>query len=158
MNLATAIAQSATEDVEAGGLWWRIRRITTAELVEAGGSILLAAKPEGADAAAATKAIEGALRDPKAAASGARFMDAVACAGIRAASEDGKSYEDLRVVLTDREHDPGSSRLHVGSLPPGVAQKLAGAILKLSTNGGAAGERLASFLAGDASRAGRRSG
>lgn len=142
MNIAAAIAQSAQQDIEAGGLHWRVRRVTTADLIEAGGSFLLTAeKPT-------ETPVEGGPVDPRKAQTGARFLDALACAGVVQVSKDGAAWEAIKVVGDMRAEDGRSGRVYVGSLPPGVARDLAHAVLSLSTDGGAAGERLASFLRG----------
>lgn len=149
-SIAQALAQASTLDVEAGGLHWRVRRLASADLVEAGSSVLLGARrgpgPRDEQAVAAAEAL---LADPTKVRDGLRFFDAVAAAGVVAASADGgTTWQDLRLVLDFRAHAPASNTVHVSSLLPGVAATLAQAILDLSRDGGAAGERLAGFLRG----------
>lgn len=141
MSIALALAQSSTLDAEAGGLHWRVRRVASADLVEAGGSLILAARRK-VDGEAADAATPAQIRD------GMRFFDAVLAAGLVGASTDGVAWEELRVVLDPKLENPSAGRVHVSSLPPGVGPTLAQTILDLSQDGGAAGARLAGFLGG----------
>lgn len=141
MNIAEALAASSTSIVTVGPLAFRVRRITSADLLDAGLVSLLVAKPADESSPASF--------DPKAAAQSARFMDAVVCAGLEAASQDGgTTWEPFRATLEPKRENVSAGVLFVGNLIPGAAGKMASEILKLSTDGGAAGERVASFLGG----------
>ena len=43
MNIASKLAQAAHDDLQAAGLWWRVRKITSADMVEAGRPMFVAA-------------------------------------------------------------------------------------------------------------------
>lgn len=139
LSIVTALAQAALEDVQAGGLHWRIRRICTADLAEAGGTFLLALRSR-------REAEDAKPPEAREAIQGLRFYDAVVAAGVVAVSKDGVAWEDARVVLPPHASSPAASRLAVGDLPPGVVNVLAPRIVSLSTDGEAGAERLRSFL------------
>lgn len=152
MNIASILQQSAQADIEAGGLWWRVRKITSADMVEAGRPMFVAAHVDLRASDAAAQMVAESLKEPGKVVEGMRFLEAVAVAGLVAASQDGQAWEALRLVLDVRQEEPGASRLHVGSLPPGVVEAIAAKVLYLTTDGGAASERLGSFRARDGAR------
>ena len=149
--LASMLALSALATFEAAGIHWKVRKITSADMVEAGRPIFIAAKVDLSDQQASSALLEAALRTPEKVVDGMRFLEAVAVAGLVAASQDGEVWEALRLVLDPRQEEPGAGRLYVGSLPPGVVEQLAARVLHLTTDGGAASDRLGAFLARDAS-------
>lgn len=152
MNLASMIAQAAQADVQAAGLWWRVRKITSADMVEAGRPMFVAAHVDFRDQETVSRVVAENMASPAKAVEGMRFLEAVAVAGLVACSTDGQTWEVLRLVLDVRQEEPGASRLHVGSLPPGAVEAIAAKVLHLTTDGGAASERLGSFRARDGAR------
>ena len=140
-KILTALARAASEDVVAGGLHWRVRRITSADLMAAGHAVLFVVPLRDASG-------EEVSSDPEAQARGLRFMDAVVAAGVQQVSSDGVSWERCSVVLDRKAEEPLAGRLFIGSLPPGAVAPIATAILSLSTDGEAAKGRLLSFLGG----------
>ena len=142
-SIAAAFAQAAIEDVEAGGFWFRVHRISSADLLQVRHGILLAALPRRGQA----EGDEPIDPDGETAVTNMRFAEAVVCAGVQQASTDGgKSWQRCQVVSELRAEESGAGRVHVSSLPPGCVGRLASAILKLSTDGEAAAARVASFL------------
>lgn len=146
-SLVQALAQSAQKDVQIGILHYRIRAVSSAELIEAGASFLLAARPD-PDPTAPPKP-----PDPKAVIEKTRFDAAIVAAGLVAGSKDGKVWEELKITLQPHQENPSQGRLFIGRLPPQHTTKLASEILTLSTDGGAASERLSSFLGSPAAPA-----
>jgi len=144
MNIASALAQASQDTVEAAGLHWRLRRITSAELMEAGGGILLAVAPRRKGEKAVTA--EDLAADPKKLASMHAFNEAVVCAAVQQVSRDGVTWEEITFLLDRRGASPGSGRVHVSALPSAAVTTIAGRVMSLSTDGGAAADRIASFL------------
>ena len=159
-SFAEALIASASTIVEVGGLRFRIRSVCSQDIFNAGGGFLLALpgrpkKRREGDAEEAKQALvaEIAARmqaDPALLASGAAFMDAVVAAGVTGGTDKAEPAEpeELRVVLAKKDESGPDNRIHVGSLPSGVAPALAKAILAFSSNGGRAAEQLASFRRG----------
>lgn len=148
LSIAQALDRAAADEVEIPNypLRFRVRPITTALLMEAGGAILLAAKPATEDVQDYTKRI---LADPKKATEGVIFMEAAACAGIVAASKDGgKAWEEIRFTRDRTQNNPNGGLLHLSALPPNAISLIGAAVMSLSMDGGAAGERLTTFLGG----------
>ena len=148
-GLVEALKSAATLDVEAVGLWWRIRRVRSSDLAELAVPMLAMAagdpvREKGRKAAPAAAAAMTApqLRDAW------TQSETLVCAGLVAASEDGQEWEALRTVLKPEAADHAAGVLYVGDLPPGAVAVLAAEILKLATDQGAAIERIASFRKG----------
>lgn len=168
MNVIELISTAAVADVELAGLWWRIRKVKTSDIVDTGFAGLVAAHADirkaqermgGSPAEDAKDLTEEQLT--RAAAGGRlrdlmRYQEALVCAGLTAVSADGKAWESMTCTLSgDTDKDKGI--LAVSELPPGVAQSLANEIMSLSTDQGRAVERLQGFrgAAGSAARPGR---
>lgn len=149
MNLLAALIASGEEVVTLGPLSYRIVRLTSLEMMQAGAGVLLAARPtvepDGKpEKAPDAKAVEGVVR----------FTEGMVIAGLKAISADGgETWQDVRIVPEVRQQSVKDSRLYIGNLLPGHASQLYAQILKLSTDGGAAGDQLASFLGGATSDA-----
>lgn len=141
-----ALIQAATLDVEAAGLHWRVRRVSSADLLDAGAGAFLLTPPPVADESEAPAAAPA--QDPAQIAKAARFSEAVLCAGIQAVSRDGVAWEALRVTRELRAESGTKGIVHLSSLPSAAVGPLVAAIMELSNDGGAASERLASFLGG----------
>lgn len=157
-SIVAALTAIATTDVTltlgTTALHFRVRAIRSADLVSArNAAVLFAAAPEPVEPvneldAAIERELRGKLKPPEQSpeerAQFVRFADTVICAGTLAASSDGTTWEPLRIVLTEAEANDGA--LWVANLPPAADLLIYAAIMKVSTSGGAAGERLASFL------------
>ena len=158
MNLVEKLAAINTEDVIAAGVHWRVRRIKSADLADLSAALLVlppgdplrAAKAKGRARAAPDAA--PVMRTPAQMKQYAEIAHAYVCAGLVAASEDGEEWKAIRCCRTEAEADHAASVLWVEDLPTTVVPMLGAAIMKLSTDGGAAAERLASFR-GDAGAA-----
>lgn len=138
MNFAQAMKQAAsateTEDVAIGPAVYRVRRLTSMELVDAGSATLLAARPTQPHAPMPPVA------DVQ------RFTQSVVIAGVVAGSIDGgATFEPVRLVADAKDEDPDAGKLWIEHMIPGHAKALYAAILKLSTDGGRAADIVASF-------------
>lgn len=153
-----AIQSAATDTVEAAGLHFKIRKVCSADLAKVGFAALAMAGAAGdAETAAAEGGVE-ALADritPKQAEQMASLQDATVAAGITAVSEDGESWEPLRLVIDSKREDPDAGILAVSSLPAGVVAACFERIMSLSTDDGRAAERLRSFRGATGPAAGR---
>ena len=143
-----AIQSAATDTVEAAGMHWKVRKVCSADLAKVG----FAALAMTSAAQAAQESTEGATPQdvlnkvtPKQAEQLAGLQDATAAAGITAVSEDGESWEPLKLVIDPKREDPDAGVLCVNSLPAGVVTECFTAIMALSTDDGRAAERLRSF-------------
>src|SRR3990167_2739069 len=159
-QIAKALVQAAHRDVVVEGIHYRLQKVSSADILEAGGAFLLAlptaapGQKEGdADkkkrGAAIARQIEA---DPKLKVKSARFKAAVVAAGVVAASEDGKSWEELRVVLDRRQQDPDQNRVFIRAYSTAAVMAFPPQLLARSGAGGGAAEWLAPFR-GDAARA-----
>lgn len=160
MKLAEAFARAAEKEVliQVGALTlgFRIHRVTSADMLSAGGGFLFAAQPAAAPGPAAdaeaqamrAKLEDRVRKDPNGIFT---FAHALACASVVAGSRDGgTTWEPLRLVMKEGQQNAAAGELYIGNLPLGVPERLMREIVALSTDGGAAGERLASFLGGAA--------
>jgi len=135
-------------------MFWRCRKVRSADLAEVGVAALQMAR-----ASAATDTteadLEGALRrmTPDQAKQIAGYQEAVVCAGLLAVG-DGETWEDVTLVPTAGKANPDKGKLYVGDLPPTVTEGIFAEVMKLSTDEGEAGERLASFRTGPRAVAG----
>lgn len=143
-----AMKNAATDVVEVSGLHFQVRKICSADLARVGMAALHMSE--------ATQATNGQVADvpaeqllnkvsPKQAAELAALQDATVAAGMVAVSDDGESWEPLRVVIDQKREDLDGGVLWVGTLAPGVVAACFGRIMDLSTDEDAAGERLARF-------------
>ena len=143
MNIVDAMIRASSDDVKIGEVYYRVRRITTADLVAAGVGMLLTtpkATPEDAEMPAPMTAEQIAAQH--------RFADGVVCAGVQQMSSDGEKWFACTVVMDRKDEGRTKGAIYVGSLPPNTVSPLASAILSLTSDGGAAAERIASFLGG----------
>ena len=147
-----AIHNASIEEVETDtGLWFRVRKIGSADLATVGFAVLAMSTPEEAtssnDEADADADPMEMLKNinPRQAQEIANLQDATVCAGVMAAGDGDGNWEDLELVLDPKRENPDAGILWVGSLPAGVPELLFGRIMNLSTDKGQAAERLASF-------------
>lgn len=175
---ALAATSESVVEVPAGDirLQWRVRRVNTADLVQQGlATLLRAASPE--VFVEALRGVAGKQLDPvqamtflfdaadkdklaEGAVSKERQKLALVCAGLQAVRrwvptgdgpEDGSwtDWETLTLTFKPEQRNPDAGVLLVDrDLPPAVVDRLYTEIRALSTDGGLAGERLASFLGG----------
>lgn len=143
MSILHAIRNASIDEVEAGGLFWRVRRICSADLAKVGFAAMAMATPEtdeGMDVDAMMKRI-----NPKQAADLAALQEATVAAGTMAVGDGEGAWDDLKLVIDKTREDPDTGVLWVGSLPAGVSDQLFTRIMSLSTDGEEAAKRLASF-------------
>lgn len=155
-TILRAISESTTDEVEAAGLVWRVRRISSADLARVGFAALAMAAP--AEGEAGTMADEDIMKriTPKQASDMASLQEATVAAGCSAVGDGEGAWDDLKLVIDQSRHDPDKGVLWVGSLPPGVVDKLFARIMQLSTDGEEAAQRLASFREESRDAAGHR--
>lgn len=148
MTIAKLISDNSLKTVESGGLHWKIRRIKSKDLMRAGIATLVHLVPDDLMSAAGSSSSEEDLRSKLEAsytsklagmsdAQQARLydsLDAVVCAGVVEASQDGQGWESIRFTMKDKEHNPDKGILLVESLPNQTRQELATAIQAHSRN------------------------
>ena len=146
MSILHAISESTTDEVEAAGLIWRVRRINSADLAKVGFAALAISTPDmGKDGEEIDPAEFMNRVTPKQAADLANLQEATVAAGCSAVGDGEGSWDELKLVLDSSRHDPDKGVLWVGSLPPGVVEVLFTRIMSLSTDQEEAAKRLASF-------------
>ena len=142
MSILHAIKNAAIDEVEAAGLFFRVRRICSADLAKAGVAFLAVASPDDNKEQSAEEVMNRI--SPKQAGEMATLQEATVCAGTIAVG-DGEQWDDLKLVMDQKKEDPDKGLLWVGGLPAGVVDVLFARIMSLSTDGEEAAERLASF-------------
>lgn len=154
MSILHAIKNASIDEVEAAGLFWRVRRICSADMAKAGVAFLQVATPQADDDQTPEEVMKRV--SPKQAGEMATLQEATVCAGTIAVG-DGENWDDLKLVIDQKKEDPDKGILWVGGLPAGVVDVLFTRIMSLSTDGEEAAERLASFRkeSGDSSDTGR---
>lgn len=159
MSLAEQIAQASRAEVEApegSGLWWRVRKVNSADLskvkVAALRMVLPAAKADIAEDDDARVRAVTRIGDREIDSS-ARLAGGVVCAGVTHAREgtDGEWLE-VRIVATEEDREKagglGANVLALTDLPAGVETALYAAIDRLHGDPKEAAERLARFRGG----------
>ena len=154
MSILHAIKNASIDEVEAAGLFWRVRRICSADMAKAGVAFLQVATPQTEDDQTPEEVMKRV--SPKQAGEMASLQEATVCAGTIAVG-DGEKWDDLKLVIDQKREDPDKGILWVGGLPAGVVDVLFTRIMSLSTDGEEAAERLASFRkeSGDLADTGR---
>jgi len=142
MSILHAIKNASIDEIEAAGLFWRVRRICSADLAKAGIAFLAVASPETDDDQTPEEIMKRV--SPKQAGEMASLQEATVCAGTIAVG-DGEQWDELKLVIDQNKEDPDKGVLWVGGLPAGVADVLFARIMALSTDGEEAAQRLASF-------------
>ncbi len=142
MSILHAIKNASIDEVEAAGLFWRVRRICSADMAKAGVAFLQVATPQTDDDQTPEEVMKRVT--PKQAGEMATLQEATVCAGTIAVG-DGEKWDDLKLVIDQKREDPDKGVLWVGGLPAGVVDVLFTRIMSLSTDGEEAAERLASF-------------
>ena len=153
MSILHAISDSTTDEVEASTLWWRVRRINSADLAKVGFAALAISTPEMASSGEDIDPQEFMNRiTPKQAADLANLQEATVAAGCFAIGDGEGNWDEVKLVIDSGRHDPDKGILWVGSLPPGVIEVLFARIMSLSTDQEEAAKRLASFRSKGKSR------
>ena len=145
MGILHAIENSTTDEVEAAGLIWKVRRICSADLAKVGFAALAMATPE--MAAGDDVEMEDVMHriTPKQASDLASLQEATVAAGCYAVGDGEGNWDDLKLVIDSTRQDADAGVLWVGGLPPGVVDSLFARIMSLSTDSEEAAKRLASF-------------
>lgn len=140
-----AIRDSSIQELDIQGFRWRIRKVCSADLARVGFAWLSMASPDAA-ADAPTPDLKAALgrADEGKLVQLAALKDAIIAAGLLAIGHDDQ-WEECTVTLKQSEEDADKGILWVGSLPADADNELFTAIMSLSTDGGSAADRLASF-------------
>jgi hypothetical protein len=144
MSILDACQKAGALEIEVGPFHYRLRRVSFADLAEAGFGEIIAMRPPPAKTEDAPPA-PVATPDPKQAVKLFRFYDALTAASVEAMSTDGKAWEDVRIVLS-RRTSKNRGELALSDLPPGTATAIAPHALQHSANGEAGMDRLRSFL------------
>lgn len=147
--LLQQLTEASQQTIQAGGAYWRIRRIVPSEAKDPtlalalAHQIRVAADPD-RTAAEQRKASRGQPRLDAIQRTLQSMADLV-YVGLLAVSEDGEKWHPIRVVADLAQARPEAGIVHISALPPGVPAQLGEAILALSVNVREAAERLATF-------------
>ena len=152
-----ALATAAIKEVNAGGVDWRLRRVSSADLAraQAGALALLPVDPtptKGKGKKQKEETTQDFLRrvSPEALAETAQMSDSMACASVSHARIPGGEWEPVTLVPRREKADPEAGRLWVGDLAMDVRSALFQAAMAHSTEDGEAVARLESFRPRDA--------
>ena len=132
MTIAQLLADQSLKEVESGGLFWRVKRIKSKDLMRAGIATLVHLAPD--DLMSASTSSEEEMRASLEASYTSKLakltdvqqarlydsLDAVVCAGV--------VEEKIRFTMKEKDHAPGKGVLLVETLPNVVRQELANAI------------------------------
>ena len=168
MSVVKLISKSACKVIEAGGLHWKIKRVRSRDVLRAGLATMIQFAPEDladvmsgdADEDQIQKQLAGNWAQKMASMTDVQqakmsdSLDALVCAGVIEASEDGETWEPIRFTMNEREADPEASVLMVDTLPWAVRQSLSMAVQSHSREGLEAEiESVATFREGTGSSA-----
>lgn len=161
MGFADTIAAAALREVEAGGAYWRIRNVTTHDLIMVGLPMLarLPSVVEGEVAEVEGKAEAAALMEPGAMMEMVGFQQAIVCAGVLAGrTSPDDAWEPIRIVRAEGDEDRAASppRLCVESLDADTRNALWGEIMAFSTDNGRLAKAMETFRDGPEHAAGAR--
>ena len=157
-NLLEAIEHSTTDEIEAGGMLYRVKKISSADLAKVGHAALalgqMLNEPTPAKKRKAKKERE-AMDDPAqlfakqpvdTLETMAKLKDAVVAAGVVAVGNPTtQQWEPVELVIDKSRSDARQGRLWVGALPNEVADQVFQAVMDVSTDGGRSLERLREF-------------
>ncbi len=159
LSIAESQIQASIREVEVAGVHYRIRAISSTDILQVGGGFLLALHAQSAVSTAVAgessltpeaeraRRFDALRRDPGLLVSGHKFQEAVVCASVFEASLDGEAWQPHRFVLDPRQEHGPSGRAHVSVLRTHVSV-LAKAVMALTNGEGHGGEGQASFPAG----------
>tara|TARA_R100001443_G_scaffold114584_1_gene130806 strand:- start:762 stop:1289 length:528 start_codon:yes stop_codon:yes gene_type:complete len=146
-EILKAVAAASVKEVDAGGLHWRIKTVSSADLARVGFAWLAMATPDGngedADDDGDMAKMLSRMKSEQMVEL-AKLKDAMIAAGLIAIGH-GDEWDDVKITLRQSEEDADNGVLWVGSLPADVDNFLFTEIMSLSTDGGAAADRLAGF-------------
>ena len=142
MGVREAIEAKKYAECEAEGLRFRVRRVVSRDLVDAGYGLLLAASSTNVAAPNPAKIVEALRRDSE-------YLAGLCVAGVVGMATADGEWEDWKIVATAEEEDLAAGKMWLGSLPGGVSQVVAATVLKHS-GGGEGAVALLSFLRGGA--------
>lgn len=163
-TILAAIENSAIKEIEAEGMLWRVRKICSADLARVGHAAL--AMAQGMEAGAPSSKKPKKKTEQQAAAdiaampveniqAMAKLKDSVIAAGLMAVGDaKAKTFEDVTVVLEADKANADAGRIWVGAIPNEIADLIFAEVMNLSTDGGAALERLRAFRGGSGDTAG----
>lgn len=140
MTIAQLLSDQSLKEVESGGLFWKLKRIKSKDLMRAGIATLVHLAPD--DLMSASSSSEEEMRAALEASYTTKLakltdvqqarlydsLDAVVCAGVVEVSSDGQKWEKIRFTMKDKEHSPDKGVLLVETLPNTVRQELANAV------------------------------
>lgn len=147
-GLLAELAAKATKLVTIDAVVWHLHSVTSHDTLRSGVAMLLALQIDPTKEALSEKTLfelynkmgaEGAAKNQQA-------KEAIVCAGISHVQREG--YDDVEpcaLVQVATMHDPNKGRLWVGYLRKETVDVLYAEVMALSTDGGAALERAASF-------------
>ena len=152
-----ALASAAVREVTIGGTDWRLRRVSSADLVRAHACALLLlpadpttppdTAPGGKGAQKASQTPRDALlhTSPDAMVAAVEMQDAMACASVTHARAPGGEWDPIELVLSRAREDHEAGRMWIGDLGMPIRSEIAQEAMRHSTEDGEAVERLASF-------------
>jgi len=152
-NILAAIENSAIRDIESGPVIWRIKKICSADLAKVGHAALAMSqglesikKNDGEEASAEQIEKMMASQTVEKLKTMAGLKDAIVAAGLIACGDpETQEFDRVQCVLESEKSNAAEGVLWVGAIPNHIADELFSAILDLSTDGGAAVERLRAF-------------
>lgn len=150
LSLIESLARAAHDDVEAGGLLWRVRKVSTADLLAAGRAVLTVVPEANLDGdddeVADAKTIAEIMLSKTDAEMNELYAHqaVVVAAGTIACSDDGGETWEPLVMTVSGGTVPEKQQLRVADLPYGVEPILFAAIMKLTMDREAS-KRIARF-------------
>ena len=153
-QILAAIENSAIREIEIGPMVWRIKKICSADLAAVGHAAL--AMSQGMEGASKSKKADPkdasdvekliATQSAESLKTMAKLKDAIVAAGLIAVGNPSTNeFENVKCVLESEKSNAKKGTLWVGSIPNQIADELFSEILDLSTDGGAAVDRLRAF-------------
>jgi hypothetical protein len=160
MSIAMMLNDQSHRVVEAGGFYWKIKRVKSKDLMRAGIASLVHLAPDlaGIENPSNEEEVAKQLQDnwmKKLSALSdiqqARLydsLDAIVCCGVIEVSEDGEIFEAIRITMKEKEHKPEKSVVLVDTLPHQIRQTLAAEIQTHSRESLGDAEAVATFRKG----------
>ena len=153
-GILAAIEHSAITEIVEGDMAWRIRKICSADLARVGHAALMMAQglesnPEDDETSTDDMQKLMASAPVENLQAMARLKDAVVAAGLMAVGNTTSGdWEEVQGVTERDKSDAANGVLWVGAIPNDISDKLFSGIMALSTDGGAALDRLRAFREG----------
>lgn len=144
-----ALATAAVREVVLGGVEWRLRRVSSADLAraQAGALALLPVDPSPKKKGRKAETPEELMRrmPPESIAQQARMSDAMACASVTHVRGQGDDWEPVALIMDRDKADPEQARLWIGDLTMSTRSGLWREAMAHSTQDGEDVEVLQSF-------------